>query len=575
MSSKSSASDDQSLATTYEKYYRNKIVSALLDMCHDKFVVYDPKLTAQILPSDIDSLSSNQFSSNENDKLSERSIVLAQDLLKTLISTDGKSSFDLIYTQLRSTIKDEKESSVRFDKLEADVLVGVNNLCTDECLISKFILCAPATIEKPKRDTYEINESDAEKLELISEQSPSLIVEDTHYINLKNNSPCKQQQPQLPKFSTSSSSSSASSSLNTSAEKEASIQAKFSFNRRYCLFEITSNRSNWMEKLYQLERLLMFIVARFYYRQKNNVNVQSLDSEIMKTFLNQSADKLSVNDCSSVLLSVIGFVGICQPQNNSGYIKEFLTNNGHYQTLRLLPVLFNNGRFLFYHGVKALPESSNENNSTIQQLLKVYFKSNQSHANMIRDLKHDYGRVIQQSTKTIENIKRKHEKQILQLNQQQQQALEKKVKIIDDKDVIMANQNREILKLERDVCDLKSQVRHIEHKLSARESELTITKLQCEKTELEKKLDKLLKVQEELARTDLQLVYQAAVERDISVYMFDWVVKVWNMCQKKICWTQNEEFNKYKCPLSKSLLFTTTGISSEDRLNIQSKIKQN
>ncbi|CAF1054248.1 unnamed protein product [Didymodactylos carnosus] len=110
---------------------------------------------------------------------------------------------------------------------------------------------------------------------------------------------------------------------------------------------------------------------------------------------------------------------------------------------------------------------------------------------MIRDSKHDYERVIQQSTKTIENIKRKHEKQIMQLNQQQQQqqALEKKVEIVDDKDVIMANKNREILQLERDVCDLKSQVRHIEHKLSAKESELTITKLQCEKTELEKKLE--------------------------------------------------------------------------------------
>ncbi|CAF1489566.1 unnamed protein product [Didymodactylos carnosus] len=155
------------------------------------------------------------------------------------------------------------KSSVRFDKLEADVLVGVNNLRTDECLISKFILCAPPTIEKPKRDIYEINESDAEKLELISEQSPSLIVDDTHYINLKNNSPCKQQQQQLPKFFTSSSSSSASASLNTSAEKEALIQAKFSINTRYCILEITSNGSNWMEKLYQRERLLMLIVYCF------------------------------------------------------------------------------------------------------------------------------------------------------------------------------------------------------------------------------------------------------------------------------------------------------------------------
>ncbi|CAF1369287.1 unnamed protein product [Didymodactylos carnosus] len=40
MSSKLSASDDQSLATTYEKYYRNKIVSALLDMCHVRTMLY-------------------------------------------------------------------------------------------------------------------------------------------------------------------------------------------------------------------------------------------------------------------------------------------------------------------------------------------------------------------------------------------------------------------------------------------------------------------------------------------------------------------------------------------------------
>ncbi|CAF0787567.1 unnamed protein product, partial [Didymodactylos carnosus] len=69
--------------------------------------------------------------------------------------------------------------------------------------------------------------------------------------------------------------------------------------------------------------------------------------------------------------------------------------------------------------------------------------------------------------------------------------------------------------------------------------------------------------------------YLAAVERNIPVYTSDWIVEVWNMCRKKICWAQDEQFNKYKCPLFKNLLFTTTGISSEDRLTIQSKIEQN
>ncbi|CAF1249157.1 unnamed protein product [Didymodactylos carnosus] len=69
--------------------------------------------------------------------------------------------------------------------------------------------------------------------------------------------------------------------------------------------------------------------------------------------------------------------------------------------------------------------------------------------------------------------------------------------------------------------------------------------------------------------------YLTAVERNIPIYTSDWIIEVWNMCQKNICWAQDEQFNKYKCPLFKSLFFTTTGISSQDRLNIQSKIEQN
>ncbi|CAF0799800.1 unnamed protein product [Didymodactylos carnosus] len=114
------------------------------------------------------------------------------------------------------------------------------------------------TIEQPKRSADEINESDTGKLELISEQSPSFIVEDTQYI--------------------------------FSMQTTTAINTKI-FNIILIIIELD-------EKALQARKLLIFIVTRFYYNQNNNINVQSLDSVIMKTFVIQSLDKLSVDGCS-------------------------------------------------------------------------------------------------------------------------------------------------------------------------------------------------------------------------------------------------------------------------------------